>query len=96
MTSKEKISAWINSHNYIMLRAVADSIFLNERRGEGNLSQALDWILTCFRLDTKYKALMKFLDHLNKYQRGSRAAEDIEALKQLQTFLKNVEHLTEK
>lgn len=89
--NKKKISARINPHNYQLLRTIADTMFYTETKNEGNISQALDWVLTKFRLGTKYRGLLIFLERHADYLRGSREKEDIEAIRHLLTFLKTVE-----
>jgi len=91
---KVKISSRINPYNFDMLRAIADTLFYDEEKGTGNLSEALDWILTSFRLRTKFRTLMEFITHMANYQKGKRTEEDIEAVKQLYVFLKSVENTT--
>lgn len=88
--NKQKISVRLNPHNYDMLRAVADTMFLNKRTNEGNLSEALDWILSTFRLKTGFDGLMYFLYHLSKYERGNREQETIDAVRSFQVYIKTV------
>ena len=91
---KKRITVRINPYNYDILKAIADTLFLNENQNKGNVSQALDWILTRFKNDTKYKGLVQFLVHKANYDRGSRTKEDIEAMKNLLIFIESVEEST--
>ena len=94
MPKKSKISARISPYNDDMIKALADTLFYEERKNEGNYSQALDWILTNFRLYTKYKDLVKFLEYHAAYERGVRTKETIDAMKNLLIFLESVDRLT--
>jgi len=88
--TKQKISVRLNPHNYDMIKGVADTMFLNERTNEGNLSEALDWVLSTFRLKTDFGGLMYFLYHLSKYERGNRDQETIDAVRSFQVYIKSV------
>lgn len=77
-----------------MICAVADTLFYEPKQNRGNYSKALDWILTNFRLYTKYKDLIKFVSYHADYQRGIRTRETIEAMKNLLVFLETVEQTT--
>jgi len=77
-----------------MVQAVADTMFYNETNNKGNFSQALDWVLTNFRLYSKYADLIKYIEHQAEYLRGSRTKESIEAMKHLLTFIESVDALT--
>lgn len=75
-----------------MLKAIADNMFLDDNRNEGDVSKALDWVLSTFRHKTQFSALVDLLTHYSRYQRGSRKKEDIEKTKQLQALLKGLEN----
>jgi hypothetical protein len=71
---KDRISARINGFNKAMLQAIADSLFYDERRNEGNISKALDWVLTRSRTTDP---LITMLIHFNKVERGSMEEKDL-------------------
>lgn len=71
-----------------MLKDIADILFLNEIKNKGNISKALDWVLTVFRNETKYKGLITFITHSANYDRGERSEEDIMAQREILTFLR--------
>lgn len=85
---KKRLTARINFHNYNMIRAIANTVFYDEKRNEGNMSKALDWILTTFRLYTRFKGIVSFLEAFSNTQQGSRTREDIEKTKDFQTLMK--------
>jgi hypothetical protein len=74
-----------------MIKAIADTMFLDETRNDGDFSKSLNWVLTKFKLNTQYKVLIFYLIHLAKYNRGIRTRETINAVKQFQYYLKSVE-----
>ena len=78
-----------------MIKDVADTLFFVESKNEGNLSQALDWILREFRNNSKYSDLMNFLHYRAVYLRGHRDEKDIEAMRSLLTFIESVKNVTE-
>ena len=90
---KVKRTIRISEHNDEMVASVASTLFYIESKNEGNYSQAMDWILTNFRLFSKYKHLVTFLERHDSYLRGSRSREDIEAMKEIITFIESVEKI---
>ena len=91
--NKVKKTVRISPYNDEMVSAVASTLFFIENRNEGNYSKGLDWILTNFRLFSKYTSLIKYLIMHDRYLRGSRSREDIEAMKELVTFIESVDKI---
>ena len=72
--AKKRLSVRLNEHNMAMLQAIADSFFYDVNRNEGNISKALDWILTKNRLNDP---IISMIMHFNRVQRGSLEEKDL-------------------
>jgi hypothetical protein len=92
MKQKIHVAARISEFNYDMIKAVADTMFLNETRNDGDFSKAIDWILTTFRLKSEFKDLIKLLQYYDRYQHGERTEEVLQKTKEFQIILKSLEH----
>lgn len=71
---KERLSTRINGYNKAMLQAIADTLFYDPNRNEGNISKALDWTLTRIRTSDP---IITMIIHFNKVERGSMASKDL-------------------
>ncbi len=91
MATKKRVSVRLDPYNYDMVKAVADTLFLQESRNEGNFSEALNWILEAFRLNTHFKKLLQYLYYLNRYNRGYRDKKTLDEVYQFRVYLKSVE-----
>jgi len=89
MGTKVKVSVRLNSYNYEVVRSIADLMF------DGNLSMALDWILTVFRFNTEFDAVCKFFVMKARYENGDRSREVIDAVKGVEPIIKFVTEITE-
>lgn len=87
MSKKIKRSVRFSPHNFEMIQALADVVFLNERKNMGDFSKALNWILDCFRVSTEYGGLMKLIEYKARYDRGDRSKETIAIVKHFETIL---------
>ena len=93
MGKKVRISARLNPHNYEAVLSIANNLFFDEDKNIGNISQALNWIIESFRLNSNFTKLAFYLLHLDRYKRGVRNKETIDAVKEFQVLLKSIEHL---
>ena len=89
--NKKRISARLNIYNYDMVKGIADTLFYDENKNKGNLSEALNWILGTFRNRTSYKGMIKFLQHYADYNRGNRNSETVERVRQFLIYQKRIE-----
>ena len=71
---KERLSARISGYNKAMVQAIADTLFYEERRNEGNISKALDWILNRVKASDP---IITMIIHFNKVERGSMDEKDL-------------------
>jgi len=93
--NKIRISCRINPHNFDMIRSVADVMF-REGNDVGNFSEALDFILTLFRNETKYKAFMRGIKYKASYDRGVRTREVIDEVKKFEALFLRSYNLNQK
>lgn len=75
-----------------MIRSIADVVFREEGKHEGNLSKALDFILTAFRTNSKYNVIVKYVGYKALYDRGIRTEEVLKGVRRIEAIIKSTEN----
>jgi hypothetical protein len=85
--NKIKVSVRLDPDNYDLIRAIADTCFMNEDDVEGNFSEAMNFLLNIMRTESWYSDTLHYLLLRGRYLRGDRSEEVLSGMKSFERIL---------
>lgn len=73
-----------------MIKDVADQLFRDENETDGNFSKSLDHLLNMLRNKTDFAYFLKLISYKNRYDKGERSKEVLDAMRKYTMLINSV------